>query len=142
MSSRAGDSASFLASRDQIQADSHPSRLVTRVELTQMSCRSRMGGPRCTTGVGGRPLTSQVHPGLETLSYSTRRTVFPADLVDDAVVPPGTQVVVLTYGETERQQERVRQAARKKKTIRGSPMCARTWTYRLAAGVCPAGGIF
>lgn len=48
-------------------------------------------------GVGGRPLTSQVHPGLETLSYSTRWTVFPADLVDDAVVPSGTQVVVLTY---------------------------------------------
>lgn len=62
-----------------------------------------MGGPRCTTGVGGRPLTSQVHPGLETLSYSTRRTVFPADLVDDAVVPSGTQVVVLTYGERERE---------------------------------------
>lgn len=59
-------------------------------------------------GVGGRPLTSQVHPGLETLSYSTRWTVFPADLVDDAVVPSGTQVVVLTYGEM--QQKRIRQA--------------------------------
>lgn len=47
-------------------------------------------------------LTSQVHPGLETLPYTTRRTVFPPDLVDDAVVPPRTQVVVLTYRETRR----------------------------------------
>lgn len=47
----------------------------------------------------GWALTSQVHPGLETLPYSARRTVFPADLVDDAVVPPGAQVVVLTYRE-------------------------------------------
>lgn len=72
-----------------------------------------MGGPICTMGVGGRPLTSQVHPGLETLSYSTRWTVFPADLVDDAVVPSGTQVVVLTYGE--RQQKRIRGAAMRSK---------------------------
>lgn len=57
----------------------------------------------------GRALTSQVHPGLETLPYSTRRTVFPADLVDDAVVPPGAQVVVLAYGE--RQRRRIRRAA-------------------------------
>lgn len=74
-----------------------------------MSRLSHMGGPICTMGVGGRPLTSQVHPGLETLSYSTRWTVFPADLVDDAVVPSSTQVVVLTYGE--RQQKRIRGAA-------------------------------
>lgn len=44
----------------------------------------------------GVPLTSQVHPGLETLPYAARRAVFPADLVDDAVVPAGAQVVVLT----------------------------------------------
>lgn len=72
-----------------------------------------MGGHICTVGVGGRALTSQVHPGLETLSYSTRWTVFPADLVDDAVVSPGTQVVVLTCGE--RQRKRIRQAVMRSK---------------------------
>lgn len=47
-----------------------------------------------------RLLTSEVHPGLETLPYAARRTVFPSDLVDDAVISAGTQVVVLTYRRT------------------------------------------
>lgn len=55
-------------------------------------------GRICKRGV--RLLTSQVHPGLETLPYATRRTVFPSDLVNDAVISPGTQVVVLTYRKT------------------------------------------
>lgn len=42
-------------------------------------------------------LTSEVHPGLETLPYATCWTVFPSDLVNDTVISPGTQVVVLTY---------------------------------------------
>lgn len=48
------------------------------------------------------PLTSEVHPGLQTLSYAARRAVFPSDLVDDAVVPAGAQVVVLTWVEGRR----------------------------------------
>lgn len=56
-------------------------------------------GARVAFGV---PLTSQVHPGLETLPYAARRAVFPADLVDDAVVPAGAQVVVLTWVERRR----------------------------------------
>lgn len=42
-----------------------------------------------------RVLTSEVHPGLEALAHAARRAVFPSDLVDDAVVPPGAKVVVL-----------------------------------------------
>lgn len=49
-----------------------------------------------------RLLTSKVHPGLETLPYTTRWTVFPPDLVNDAVISPGAQVVVLTYREMRR----------------------------------------
>ena len=45
----------------------------------------------------GRGRTSQVHAGLQTLPHATRRAVFPADLVDDAVVPAGAKVVVLTW---------------------------------------------
>lgn len=47
-----------------------------------------------------RLLTSKVHAGLETLPYTTCRTVFPSDLVNDTVISPGTQVVVLTCGKT------------------------------------------
>lgn len=43
------------------------------------------------------PLTFQVHPCLETLAEAARRTVLPADPVYDAVIPPGTQIVVLSW---------------------------------------------
>lgn len=45
-------------------------------------------------------LTSEVHSSLETLPYPTRRTVFPSDFVNDTVISPGAQVVVLTYRKT------------------------------------------
>ena len=40
--------------------------------------------------------TFQIHPSLKAFSEATSRTVLPADLVDDAVVPARTQIVVLS----------------------------------------------
>lgn len=46
--------------------------------------------------------TFQVHAGLQTLPEATGRTVLPADLVDDAVVPACAQVTVLPWEESGR----------------------------------------
>ena len=54
------------------------------------------GGGTIGSTEKGRGRTSQVHAGLQTLPYATRGAVFPADLVDDAVIPAGAKVVVLT----------------------------------------------
>lgn len=43
--------------------------------------------------------TFQVHPSLKTFPEAAGRTVLPANLIDDAIVPPCTQVVVLACGE-------------------------------------------
>lgn len=50
-------------------------------------------------------ITSEIHPCLQTLSYSASRTVLPSDFVDDAVVPSSAQVVVLTCGQRRRGRE-------------------------------------
>lgn len=96
---QAGDSASFgLLRPDPGRPASIQARKQSEVDSNVTSETHGNG----VTAAQGRALTSQVHPGLETLPYSARRTVFPADLVDDAVVPPGAQVVVLTYRDIRR----------------------------------------
>lgn len=51
--------------------------------------------------------TFQVHPSLKAFPEAAGRAVLPPDLIDDAVVPPGAQVVVLACG-AKRQTERKR----------------------------------
>lgn len=41
-------------------------------------------------------LTFQIHASLQTLAEATSRAVFPPNLVDDAVVSPCAQIVVLS----------------------------------------------
>jgi hypothetical protein len=49
--------------------------------------------------------TFQIHPSLKAFSEAASRTVLPADLVDDAVVPARTQIVVLPcLGEREEEE--------------------------------------
>lgn len=42
--------------------------------------------------------TIQVHPSLKALPEATGWAVLPPDLIDDAVIPPSAQVVVLSCG--------------------------------------------
>lgn len=59
---------------------------------------------KCSTGCReGREgcVTFQVHARLQTLAVAARGAVLPADLVDDAVVPAGTQVIVLPWAQTD-----------------------------------------
>lgn len=51
-------------------------------------------------GTGQGCVTFQVHARLQTLAVAARRAVLPADLVDDAVVPASTQVIVLPWAQT------------------------------------------
>lgn len=74
----------------------HPMTQRPRAESGWLKCpigATRQGGSVTRVQL----LTSEVHPGLETLPYAARRTVFPSNLVNDTVISPGTQVVVLTY---------------------------------------------
>lgn len=48
------------------------------------------------------PFTFQVHSGLKTFPEAAGGAVFPADLIDDAVVSPRAQVVVLACEEKRR----------------------------------------
>lgn len=41
--------------------------------------------------------TSEHHPCLVALSKTTRRTIFPSDFINNAVIPSSTQVVMVTY---------------------------------------------
>lgn len=71
---------------------------------SHVSCGQRVAAQarkddRCQRFKHGPQLfTFQVHSGLETLPEAAGRTVLPADLVDDAVVSPCAQVVVLACG--------------------------------------------
>lgn len=49
----------------------------------------------------GFSFTFEIHAGLQTLPEAAGRTIFPSDLVDDAVIASGTQIVMLSlkYGE-------------------------------------------
>lgn len=60
-------------------------------------------------GVRGwvRLFTFQVHSGLKTFPEATGWTVLPPDLINDAVISPRAQVVVLACTE-ERKKERLR----------------------------------
>lgn len=52
--------------------------------------------------LAGLMFTFQVHSSLKTLSEAAGRAVLPADLIDDAVVSPRTEVVVLACEEERR----------------------------------------
>lgn len=60
---------------------------------------------KCSTGCSAPSscpcVTFQVHARLQTLAVAARGAVLPADLVDDAVVPAGTQVIVLPWAQTD-----------------------------------------
>lgn len=49
----------------------------------------------------GFSFTFEIHAGLQTLPEAAGGTIFPSDLVDDAVIASGTQIVMLSlkYGE-------------------------------------------
>lgn len=51
---------------------------------------------RKSSTLGSGTVTSQHHPGLIAFSETTRRTVLPPDLIHNAVIPPGAQIVMMT----------------------------------------------
>lgn len=50
--------------------------------------------------------TFQVHSGLKTFPEAARGAVLPTDLINDAIISPCTQVVVLTCKERRRKREK------------------------------------
>ncbi len=53
-----------------------------------------------------RLFTFQVHSGLKTFPEAAGWTVLPPDLIDDAVISPCTQVVVLACKEERKKREK------------------------------------
>lgn len=85
--------------RVQFQAESRPdaSQQLSFQSVTHHR-PGLWGGIPKRACLSDRTLTFQIHPGLEAFPEATGRAVLPPDLIDDAVVSPGAQVVVLACG--------------------------------------------